>query len=122
MTQAATNPYPNVRIPAGAVWAEWQDPETPHAYRLFTGSERVIAGSDAKVGVGNEDIPVYIGGTQNPDGIVDRHILVGPLHPDMPITPEQAIELGQALVELGAEAQKMAGHERDNGGRLSDDQ
>jgi hypothetical protein len=105
MSTTATTP--DLPIPAGAVWAEWQDPGTPHAFRLFNGSERVIARSDAKVGIGNKDMLMFIGGTQRPDGTVERHILPPDLHPDMPITPEQAIELGRALVELGFEAQQM---------------
>jgi hypothetical protein len=44
MNTTTANPYPNVRIPAGADFVdEWQDAGTPDAWRLFDGSERVIA-------------------------------------------------------------------------------
>lgn len=107
-TTTATTTTPDLPIPAGAVWAEWQDLGTPDAYRAFNGSRRVIKGDGTKRGIGNDDIPVRIVGTQQPDGTVDRLMLVGPLHPDDPITVDQAAQLGLALLELAHEAQQMA--------------
>lgn len=107
MTTTTTNPYPDVRIPAGAVWAEWEDLGTSWAFRHFRGTERVIDAVDAKAGIGNEAVRVYIGGMQEPDGTSERYI-VGALHADNPITPQQAVLLGRALMELGLEAQEMA--------------
>jgi hypothetical protein len=114
-TTTTTNPYPDLPIPAGAVWAEWQDPGTPYVYRLFAGSKRVIARSDASdseptatAGLGGREMELYIGGTQNPDGVIERHIVPPDLHPDRPITLRQAFELGLALMELALEGQEMA--------------
>jgi hypothetical protein len=53
-------------------------------------------------------MPLYIRGTQNPDGTADRFIVPPDIHPDCPITVKQAFELGLALVELAFEAREMA--------------
>jgi hypothetical protein len=109
MNTTTANPYPNVRVPAGADFVdEWEKAGTPDAYRLFDGSERVIARSDATVGIGGREMPLYIRGTQNPDGTADRFIVPPDIHPDCPITVKQAFELGLALVELAFEAREMA--------------
>jgi hypothetical protein len=79
---------------------EWDDPGTLGAWRIFDGSERVIARSDTKVGIVDRDMPLYISGIQNADGVVERLIVPPVLHPDRPITLHQAIELGLAFLEL----------------------
>jgi hypothetical protein len=113
-TTTTANPYPEVRTPAGAVFVdEWQSVGTPDAWRLFDGSERLIAADDGEVGerfvgIGDREIRLFIGGIQNPGGAVHRNIVAGVLHPDRPITVKQAFELGLALVELAFEAREMA--------------
>jgi hypothetical protein len=110
-TITTTNPYPEVRTPAGAVFVDdWQSVGTPDAWRIFDGSERVIAGAPdpLRPGIGESKIRVFIGGIQNPEGAVHRNIVAGVLHPDHPITVNQAFKLGMALVELAFEAVEMA--------------
>jgi hypothetical protein len=83
-TTTTTSPYSEVRIPAGAVWVdEWQEPGTPDAWRIFNGSERVVAGAPdpLRTDIGKREIKLFIGGIQNPEGAVHRNIVVGEIHP-----------------------------------------
>jgi hypothetical protein len=108
-TTETTNPYPEVRVPAGAVWVdEWQQPGTPDAWRIFDGPERAIAGAPdpLRPGIGDRDIRLFIGGIQNPGGAVHRNIVPPDLHPDRPITLRQAAQLGLALLELVSRARR----------------
>jgi hypothetical protein len=110
-TTETTNPYPDVRGPAGAVWVdEWEQPGTPDSWRIFDGSGRVIVGAPEPLSPGNSDrdIRLFIGGIQNAGGAVHRNIVPPDLHPDRPISLGQAAELGLAFLELVNEAQKMA--------------
>jgi hypothetical protein len=97
-----TDPYPHLPIPAGAEdVCEWDDPGTSGAMRRFISKHRVI---DFDLGDGSrrwtEDFAVYVEGIQYPDGRIDRReIVLGPLHPDNPITIEQAEQLTAALAE-----------------------
>jgi hypothetical protein len=59
----------------------------------------------------DEDIPIGIDGTQWSDGRVERYITVDPMHPDDPITPQQARELAAVLMR---QPTRLSGGRRDN--------
>jgi hypothetical protein len=90
-------PSPHLPIPDGAVWAEWQDPGTPKAFRYFEGSRWTVE-RDERANY-SQDVEVYIRGTQELDGAVKREICVNQLHPDTPITPSQAAQLASILIK-----------------------
>jgi hypothetical protein len=51
---------------------------------------------------------VYIAGTQELDGTVEREIVVHQLHADDPIMPQQARQLASALVAAADEIDRWA--------------
>jgi hypothetical protein len=103
---STTTTTPAVPIPAGAVWVdEWQ-PGRAGAWRIFNGSERVIAGAP-------DPLRPFIGGIQNPEGAVHRNIVPPDLHPDNQLSLRQAFDLGLALMELVFEAIEMNKLDRD---------
>ncbi|MGA7053564.1 MAG: hypothetical protein WBZ37_20275 [Mycobacterium sp.] len=66
----ATDPFPRVPFPAGAVKVEWQDLCSPNAFRYFEGSRWVV---DRREDLrSSRDIDVYIAGIQELDGTVKR--------------------------------------------------
>jgi hypothetical protein len=80
---------------------DWAEPGTQRAYRQFTASRHVI---DFDLGENfwrpwTADIEVRVEGIQYGDGRVRREVVVDQLHPDNPITLEQAEQLTSALVE-----------------------
>jgi len=99
-----SNPYPNISLPAGAdEVCEWDAPGTPYAFRYFEASSRVVpAVSEDCHGSRpwSEPIQVWVAGTQYADGRIKREIVVERLHPDGPITIEQAQQLAAALLEV----------------------
>jgi len=104
MPTAATSPYPDVPVPAGADKVyDWDDPSTSEAYRFFQGRVRTITADDTKNRPWSEDITVCVEGTQDPDGTINRDINVHQLHHDDPITANQARQLAAALLEAAAE-------------------
>jgi hypothetical protein len=58
------------------------------------------------------DIDIYISGAQHHDGSVTRDIAVHELNADPSLTIKQARQLAQALTELAAEAEQMAGYDQ----------
>ena len=98
-----TKPLSDVRLPAGADDVdEWADPDTSAAYRVFQACRHVIPAVPADRHGSrpwSEDIEVCVSGTQNGDGRIERQIIVNQLHPDNPITIEQARQLAAALLE-----------------------
>lgn len=103
ITHRTNDPYPDVPIPAGADEVyNWADVGTPHAYRCFTASRRVI---DFDLGENfsrpwTADIEVRVEGVQYPDGRVRREVVVDQLHADAPITVGQARQLAAALLDV----------------------
>ncbi len=74
-TTTTSDPYPQVPSPAGSRWVVDRREDLPSS----------------------QDIEVYIRGTQDPDGTVEREIVVNQLHAEDPITPQQARQLAGAL-------------------------
>jgi hypothetical protein len=106
MTATPANPLPQVSFPAGAVKADWPDLGSPNAFRYFEGSRQVV---DRRKDLrGSQDILVYIAGTQELDGTVEREIVVHQLHADDPIMPQQARQLASALVAAADEIDRWA--------------
>ncbi len=103
----ATNPYPHLPFPAGAIKARWEDPGTPNAYRYFEGRRWVVDRRDDRAS--SEEIEVYVAGTQAPDVTVAREVVVHELHADDAITPTQARQLARALIAAADEVDELTG-------------
>lgn len=94
MSNATPLPPP----PTGAVdVGEWEQPHVtghPYASRYWVGSKRIVEIEQHYT----DDITVAIDGLQHADGCVERYITVNQMHPDHPITPQQAREVAVALI------------------------
>ena len=95
-TQDTADPNPNVPSPVGAV--EVYDWDLPEASRYWVGTKRII-----DIGQRADEIVVAIDGLQHADGRVERFVNVDQMHPDYPITPQQAREVAAALAAAADE-------------------
>lgn len=55
----------------------------------------------------SQDIGVYVCGTQDLDGTIEREIVVDQLHPDIALTSQQARQLADVLVVALAELEGL---------------
>jgi hypothetical protein len=77
------NPTPDLPTPHGVTVREWEDANTPHAFRYFEGTHWFIERTDRW---SHEPIEVYMAGLQRPDGSIEPQIVVHEMHADYPIT------------------------------------
>ena len=77
----------------------------PGAFHYFEGSRWVV---DRREDLPtSRDVEVYIRGTQDPDGMVEREIVVHQLHADSPITPRQARQVARRLIAAADEVGEL---------------
>ena len=96
----ATTTTPDVPPPAGAVEVcDWY-----RGSRYFVGRHWLIEGD----GWHKDDIEVFLHGTQQAAGEVDWVLSAGALHPDVPITSQQARQTARALLEAADELDRLA--------------
>lgn len=103
MSSTATNPYPNLSAPAGAVFvSEWEDITTDDPYRFVQGP-RAIIDTDR-----SGDVVVWWGGLQRPDGTVTYEVCVSQLHPDKPLTVAEARQVARAVMNAADAAERWS--------------
>jgi|SRR5271166_823681 len=105
MPTTTTTPTHDVALRAGAAKGEWQDVGTPGAFHYFEGSRWVVDRHEDLPT--SRDVEVYIRGTQDPDGMVEREIVVHQLHADGPITPRQARQVARTLIAAADEVGEL---------------
>jgi hypothetical protein len=93
----------DVPDPAGAVKVSgWEDPDTPGAFRLFSGTTRTV-----ELGHG-DGIDITIRGAQSTDGSVEECGILVYGDSDDPMTTQAARGLAAALLEAADEIDRLA--------------
>jgi hypothetical protein len=107
-----TTTIPNLSLPCGAIKVfDWESPDfigLDQPVRYFDGTRRVIEIEQPTT----RDIEVEIQGQQWGDGVIEREIIVHPMHRDGPISIDQARQLSAAVAAAVEEANLLSTYDK----------